>query len=108
MDPQRIAEELRSQLRERPYWTIAAIVGVGWVLGRSLPPRAVLAVAGIGVRAAMAAALEGVVTDRMRPQAARNPVQSPGCGTSLALHHPCSRVTVPGRAQRLFQTRWAL
>jgi hypothetical protein len=75
MDRQRIAEELREQLGERPYWTIAAVVGVGWVLGRSLPPRAVLAVAGIGVRAVMAAALEDVVTDRIRPRAAQNPVQ---------------------------------
>ena len=71
MDPQRIAEELRTQLRERPYWTTAAIVGVGWILGRSLPLRAVLAVAGIGARAALAAALEDVVGRRMRPRAAR-------------------------------------
>ena len=75
MDRQRIAEELRTQLGERPYWTIAAIVGVGWVLGRSLPPRAVLAVAGFGARAAMAAALEGVVSDRIWPRAVQNPVQ---------------------------------
>ena len=75
MDPQRIAEELRTQLRERPYWTTAAIVGVGWILGRSLPLRAVLAVAGIGVRALMAAALEDVVSDRIRSPDTRNPVQ---------------------------------
>ena len=75
MDLQRIAEELRSQVGERPYWTIAAVVGVGWVLGRSLPTRAVLAVAGIGVRAAMGAALEDAIGDRIRPRAARNPVQ---------------------------------
>jgi len=67
LDPQRMAEELRTQLRERPYWTTAAIFGVGWILGRSLPLRAVLAVAGIGARTALAAALEGVVSDRMRP-----------------------------------------
>ena len=66
MDPQRIAEELRSQLRERPYWTTGALVAVGWVLGRSLPLRAVLAVAGIGARAALAAALEGMMSDRVR------------------------------------------
>jgi len=71
MDPQRIAEELRTQLRERPYLTTAAFVGVGWILGRSLPLRAVLAVAGIGARAAMAGALEDVVSDRMRSGAAR-------------------------------------
>lgn len=71
MDPQRIAAELRSQLRARPYWTTAAIVGVGWVLGRTLPLRAVIAVAGIGARAAMVAALENVVIDRERPRAAR-------------------------------------
>jgi hypothetical protein len=75
MDPQRIAEELRTQLGERPYWTIAAVVGVGWLLGRSLPSRTVLTVAGIGVRAVMAAVLEDVVSDRIRPAAARNPVQ---------------------------------
>lgn len=71
MDPRRIAEELRLQLRERPYWTTAAIVGVGWILGRSLPLRAVLTVAGIGARVAMAAALEDVMTDRVRPRAVR-------------------------------------
>lgn len=71
MDSLRIAKELRVQLRERPYWTTAAIVGVGWILGRSLPLRAVLAVASIGAQAAMAAALEDVVTDRVRQRAAR-------------------------------------
>lgn len=71
MDPQQIAEELRTQLRERPYWTTATIVGVGWILGRSLPLRAVLAVASIGAQAAMAAALEGVAADCVRPRAAR-------------------------------------
>ena len=75
MDLQRMAEELRSQVGERPYWTIAAVVGVGWVLGRSLPPRAVLAVAGIGVRAAMGAALEDAIGGRIRSRVARNPVQ---------------------------------
>ena len=75
MDPQRIAEELRSQLGERPYWTIAAVVGVGWILGRSLPLRAALAVAGIGARAVMAAALEDVVSGRVRPRAAQNPME---------------------------------
>ena len=69
MDPQRIAEELRVQLRERPYWTTAAIIGVGWILGRSLPLRAVLTVASIGARAAVVAAFEDVVLDRgRRPQ----------------------------------------
>jgi len=71
MDVQQIAEEVRSQLRERPYWTTAAIVGIGWVLGRSFPLRVVLAVAGIGARAVMAAALDDVVTDRVRPRSAR-------------------------------------
>jgi hypothetical protein len=70
MDTQQITAELRAQLRDRPYWTTAAIVGVGWILGRSLPLRAVLAVASIGAQAAMAAALEGAVADHMRPQPA--------------------------------------
>jgi hypothetical protein len=71
MDAQRLAEELRSQLRERPYWTTGALVVVGWILGRSLPLRAVLAVAGIGARAAMAVALEDAVGERVRSGAAR-------------------------------------
>jgi hypothetical protein len=75
MDPQQIAEELRLQLRERPYWTTAAIVGVGWMLGRSFPLRAVLAAAGVGARAVMAVALEDVISDRMRRDADPNPEQ---------------------------------
>ena len=75
MNPQRIAQELRTQLRERPYWTTAALVGVGWILGRSLPLRAVLAVAGIGARAAMATAIEDVIGDHVRPQSRANPLQ---------------------------------
>ena len=75
MDPHRIAAELRSQLRERPYWTTAAIVGVGWILGRSLPLRAVFTLAGIGARAAMATALEDAIRGRVRPRAVPNPVE---------------------------------
>ena len=65
MEPQAIVTSLRENLRERPYWTTAAFVGVGWILGRSLPLRAVLAVAGIGARAAVASALEDVVRQRV-------------------------------------------
>jgi len=68
MELQRLTDELRQQFRERPYWTTAAVVGVGWILGRSLPLRALIAVAGIGARAAMATALEDVVLDRVRPR----------------------------------------
>jgi len=71
VDFQRLAEEVRSQVRERPYWTTAAFVGVGWIIGRTLPLRAVLAMAGIGARAAMASALEHAVIERVRPQAAQ-------------------------------------
>jgi lauroyl/myristoyl acyltransferase len=65
MEPQAIVASLRENLRERPYWTTAAFVGVGWLLGRSLPLRAVLAVAGIGARAAVASALEDAVRQRV-------------------------------------------
>lgn len=72
MDLLRLADEVRSQVRERPYWTTAAFVGVGWILGRSrLPLRAVLAVAGIGARAAMAAALEDLVIEGVRSRSAQ-------------------------------------
>ena len=72
MDLQRLAAEVRSQVRERPYWTTAACVGVGWILGRSrLPLRAVLAVAGIGARAVIAAVLEDVVLEGVRSRSAQ-------------------------------------
>ena len=77
MDAQHIAEELRTQLRERPYWTTAAIIGVGWILGRSLPLRAVLAVASIGAQAAMAAAQIATHTANRSPADNRTPLHSP-------------------------------
>jgi hypothetical protein len=67
MDTQRFTKELVSQLRARPYGTLAAIAGVGWILGRAVPLRAVLAMAGVGARAAMTVAIEDVA----RPRAAR-------------------------------------
>jgi endonuclease/exonuclease/phosphatase family metal-dependent hydrolase len=60
--------ELQRQLRERPYWTSAMFVGLGWVIGRTLPLRAVLAVAGLGARTALAARLESAVLGQFRPQ----------------------------------------
>lgn len=66
MDLQHIAAELRLELRDHPYWTIAAMVGVGWILGRSLPLRDFLTVAGLGARVAMEAALEDAMVDRAR------------------------------------------
>jgi hypothetical protein len=40
---------------------------VGWIVGRSLPLRAVAAMAGIGARAALAVALEDLVSQRNGP-----------------------------------------
>jgi len=65
MNLQDMAERLRAQMRERPYWTTAACVGVGWMLGRSLPLRALLAVGGLAARAAAASALESVIVDQV-------------------------------------------
>lgn len=76
METTEFASSLREQLRERPYWTTAAIVGVGWILGRSLPLGAVLTVAGIGARAAVASALENVVRDRVNGSSARGKAQT--------------------------------
>jgi len=67
MDRQHLLGDLREQLRERPYWTTAALVGVGWILGRSLPVRTLLALGGLGVRAAMGSAIEVAVRNQMRP-----------------------------------------
>jgi hypothetical protein len=68
MEPQQIVATLREQFRERPYWTTAAFVGVGWILGRSLPLRAVIAVAGIGAKALAASAIEDAVRGRVSGQ----------------------------------------
>ena len=76
METVEFASGLREQLRERPYWTTAAFVGVGWILGRSLPLGALLTVAGIGARAAVASALENVVRDRVNGSPARGKTQT--------------------------------
>lgn len=59
--------ELQRQLRERPYWTSAVLVGMGWVVGRTLPLRALFAVAGFGARTALLSTLESAVLDQIRP-----------------------------------------
>ena len=66
MDTQAVIGELTDQLQERPYLTLAGLVGVGWILGRSVPLRALFAVAGVGARAAVAGTVERTVRDRMR------------------------------------------
>lgn len=65
MTLQGMAERLRAQMRERPYWTTAACVGVGWMLGRSLPLRALFAVGGLAARAAAASALEAAIVHQV-------------------------------------------
>jgi hypothetical protein len=74
MEASELAAELRTQFRERPYWTTAAFVGVGWILGRSLPLGALMTVAGIGARVAVATALENAVRGRV------NGAFQPGAG----------------------------
>jgi hypothetical protein len=71
MLPEGMVGELRAQLRARPYLTLAGVFGVGWVLGRSVPFRALVALAGVGARAVVASALEGAVRDGVRPSRAR-------------------------------------
>jgi hypothetical protein len=67
LDHELIVGELREQLRARPYLTLAGLVGVGWILGRGVPLRALLALAGVGARAAVATALEGAVRKGFEP-----------------------------------------
>jgi hypothetical protein len=66
VDTQAVLAELSDQLQERPYMTLAGLIGVGWILGRSVPLRALFAVAGVGARAAVAGTVERTVRDRMR------------------------------------------
>ena len=67
MPLERIESELRANLRDRPYWTSAMLVGVGWVIGRTLPLRALFAIAGFGARTALVSSLENTVLDQVRP-----------------------------------------
>jgi hypothetical protein len=66
MDAESIYGEVTEQLRLRPYATLAGLVGLGWILGRSVPLRALVAVAGVGARAAVATAVERNVRERFR------------------------------------------
>jgi hypothetical protein len=68
MDQSSLVTELRQQMRERPYWTTAVCFGAGWMLGRILPARSFLILAGIGARAAATSAVESAVRDRLRPE----------------------------------------
>jgi hypothetical protein len=64
---QRLESELRTNMRERPYWTTAMLVGVGWVIGRTLPMGALFAIAGLGARTALMTSLESAVVGQVRP-----------------------------------------
>ena len=57
MELESVVDELSQQLRARPYMTLACLVGVGWLLGRSVPMRGMVALAGVGARAALPGAL---------------------------------------------------
>jgi len=56
-----LANEAREQLRARPYLTLVGIGLAGYLIGRQLPLRSLLAVGGIGARAAMTTAVEGAL-----------------------------------------------
>jgi hypothetical protein len=69
MNIQRLKTDLVSELRARPYGTLSLLISVGWVLGRTVPLRAVLALAGVGARAAMTVAIEDVARPRSSARA---------------------------------------
>jgi hypothetical protein len=80
MTLQRLEADLRRQMRARPYLTMAACAGVGWMLGRALPLRALVAVGGLAARAAAASAVESAVRNRF---AAGSSSGEPGNGRSI-------------------------
>jgi hypothetical protein len=67
LDAGLLIAELREQLRLRPYLTLAGAIGTGLLLGRRVPLRVLLAVGGLGARAAAASALEGALRRGIRP-----------------------------------------
>lgn len=62
-----VVDELIQQLRARPYMTLACVLGVGWLLGRSVPVRGMVALAGVGARAALTGALDNALRGGVRP-----------------------------------------
>jgi hypothetical protein len=64
LDRASLTRELRSQLEARPYLTIGALFGLGLLAGRRLPLRALLPIAGLGARMALATALEAAIKGR--------------------------------------------
>jgi len=66
-----IGAELEEQLNEHPYMTLAAVAGIGWILGRTRPWGALLALAGMGVRTALASALESALRENLSARPAR-------------------------------------
>lgn len=66
MELEKLVDELIGQLRRRPYATLACVLGVGWLVGRTLPLRGVVALAGVGARAALASTLDNAVRGSVR------------------------------------------
>ena len=66
MELEVLVDELMHQLRRRPYATLACVLGVGWLLGRTVPLRGVVALAGVGARAALASTLDSAVRGGVR------------------------------------------
>jgi hypothetical protein len=58
-----LESELQHQLDERPYVTLAAIAAVGWTLGRRRPWSALIALASVGIRSAIASGLESALRE---------------------------------------------
>lgn len=66
MEFESVVDELSEQLRARPYMTLACLIGVGWVLGRNVPVRGMIALAGLGARAALTGALDSALRGGVR------------------------------------------
>ena len=66
MEFESVVDELSQQLRTRPYTTLACLIGVGWILGRSVPLRGMVALAGVGARAALTGALDSALRGGVR------------------------------------------
>lgn len=66
-----IEAELEEQLYEHPYMTLAAVAGIGWILGRTRPWGALLALAGVGLRTALMSAVESALRENLTTRTAQ-------------------------------------
>jgi hypothetical protein len=67
-----IEAELEAELEEHPYATLAVVAGIGWMLGRTRPWGALLALGGVVLGTALASTVESTQREGLRARRSRS------------------------------------